>query len=86
MCSFTKLYLKKKNDFFLKPKLPYESHLSRHTSKPKNKIVKIIETSPQSSKTAPKWIKFVKCMMLTNVHWCLVFNSFLMFYPLAKKT
>ena len=47
-------------DFFLKAKLPYESHLSRHTSEPMKKIVKIIETRSQSSKNAPKWIKICK--------------------------
>ena len=47
-------------DFYLKPTLPDESQLSRHTSEPMNKIVKIIETSPQRSKNAPKWIYFCK--------------------------
>ena len=42
------------------PKLPYESHLSGHTSEHMKKIVKIIETRPQSSRNAPKWIKFSK--------------------------
>ena len=41
-------------DFFLKPKLPYESHNSRHASKPLKKIVKILKTGPQSSKNAQK--------------------------------
>ena len=44
-------------DFFLKSILPYESHLSRHTSEPMRKNVKILETRPQSSKNYPKWIK-----------------------------
>ena len=43
--------------FFKKPKLPYVSHLSRHTSEPIRKNVKILETRPQSSKNAPKRIK-----------------------------
>ena len=47
-------------DFFIKPKLPYESHLSRHTSEPRKEILKIIETRPQSSKNAQKWIKICK--------------------------
>ncbi len=46
MFSFTKL----------KSKLPYESNLSRHTSQPIRKNVKILETMPQSSKKAPKVI------------------------------
>ena len=44
-------------DFFLKGKITYESHLSRHTSEPMRKNVKIFETRLQSSKNAPKWIK-----------------------------
>ena len=47
-------------DFFLKPKLPTESHFFRHTSEPMKKIVKIIKTRSQSSKNAPKWIKIGK--------------------------
>ena len=39
-------------------KLPYESYLTSHTSKPLKKIVKIIETTEQGSKNAQKWIKF----------------------------
>ena len=45
---------------FLKPKSPYESHLSRHTSEPMKFFKKIIENRPQSSKNAPKWIKNCK--------------------------
>ena len=42
MCSFTKFSW---NIFFLiKKKLPYDSHLFRHTSEPLKKIVKILET------------------------------------------
>ena len=37
-----------------KPKYPYESHLARHTAEPLKKIVKILETRPQSSKKCPK--------------------------------
>ena len=42
------------------PKLPYESYFSSHTSTPMKKIVKKIETRPQSSKNAPKSIKISK--------------------------
>ena len=47
-------------DFFLKSQLPYESHLSRHTSEPLQKIVKILKTGLQSSKNVPKWTKICK--------------------------
>ena len=43
--------------FFLKPKLPYDSHLSRHTAEPLKKFVKILETRLQSSTNAPKCTK-----------------------------
>ena len=59
--------------FFKLLKLPYESHLSR-----RSKIVKILENRPQSSKNSPK------LMVKTKIHWCLVFNSFFVFYPKAK--
>ena len=39
---------------------PYESHLARHTAEPLKKIVKILETRPQSSKNAQKSIKNCK--------------------------
>ena len=42
-----------------KPKYRYESHLSRHTAEPLKKIVKILETRPQSSKNAQKSIKII---------------------------
>ena len=42
---------------FKQPKLPYESHLSRHTSKTLKKIVKILETRPESSKHSQKWMQ-----------------------------
>ena len=58
---FYKIVVKNKRlIFFLKPKLPNESHLSRHISKPMKKIVKILETRLQSSKNAPKWTKNYK--------------------------
>ena len=47
-------------DFFLSPKLLYESHLSRHASEPLKKIVQILETRPQSSKNAQKFTKICK--------------------------
>ena len=50
-------------DFFKYPKLPYESHLYRHTSETLKKIVKMIETRPQSSKKTPKWQTFVEFIM-----------------------
>ena len=62
-CVLLQNYLKKKKKLFLKPKLPYESHPSRHTSKPLKKIVKILETRLQSNKNAPKWTKIFKFMM-----------------------
>ena len=43
-----------------KPKLPYQSHLSKHTSEHLKKIVKILETMLQSSKNAQNLYKFVK--------------------------
>ena len=54
------LKIKLFNFFSRKPKLLYKSHLSRHTSEPMKKMVIIIETRPQSSKNAPKWIKIGK--------------------------
>ena len=48
------------SDFFKKPTLLYESHLSRHTSQPLKKIVYILETGLQSSKNAQKWTKIWK--------------------------
>ena len=61
MCSFTIFSSKFFLDLFVKsPKSPYESHLSRHTSKSLKKIVNILETRPQSSKNAQKWIKICK--------------------------
>ena len=45
-------------NFFSKlPKLPYESHLSRHTSEPIKKIGNILENRPQSSKNAKQFKK-----------------------------
>jgi len=46
-------------NFEKKPKYPYESHLARHTAEPLKKIVKILETRPQSSKNAQKSIKII---------------------------
>ena len=37
-------------NFFLQPKLLYDSHISRHTSEPINKIVKIIELGRKAAK------------------------------------
>ena len=37
---------------FKQPKSPYESHISRHNSKPLKNIVKVLETMLQSSKNA----------------------------------
>ena len=47
-------------DFLKKPKLPFESNLSRHTSEPLKKIVKILETRLQSIKNAQKRTKNCK--------------------------
>ena len=65
----------------LKPKLPYESHLSRHTSEHLKNIVKILETRLQSSKDAPQWTKICKIHDVDKVHWCLVFKSFFCVLP-----
>ena len=60
-CVLLQKFLKiKLFDFFFKPKLPNESHLSRLTSEPMKKRLKIIETRLQSRKNAPKWIKMSK--------------------------
>ena len=67
--------------FFVKPKLSYESHLSRHTSEPLKKYKKIIEKCPKMPQNGQK---FVKIMMQTKVHWCSVFNSFYLFHRDAK--
>ena len=45
-------------DFCYIAKSPYESHLSRHTFESRKNLVKILETRPQSSKNAKKWIFF----------------------------
>ena len=77
----------KQFDFFLKPKLQYESHLSRHTSEPMKK--KILETRPQSSKNAPKWIlkngkmhDVDKSTLVFNFQWL----SSVLSLTLAQKT
>ena len=51
-------------DFFLKPKLPDKSHLSRHTSKPMKKCKNIRNQAVKQQK-CPKmdFKKMVKCMM-----------------------
>ena len=54
-------------DFFLKPKFPYESHLSMHTSEPLKKIVQILETRLQSCKNSQNGQKIVKLMMYTKL-------------------
>ena len=51
---------KKIFDYFKEPKLPYESHLSRHISEPLRKIVEILETRSQSSKNVQKWINIIQ--------------------------
>ena len=48
--------------------------------KPLEKIGKILETRPQSSKNAHKWIKIRKIHDVDK-HWFLVFNSFFVFNP-----
>ena len=74
-CVLIQNSLKIKIYVFLKPKLPYESHLSRYTSETLKKIVNILETRFQSS----------KFMLKTKVHWCSAFNSFFVFHPEAKQ-
>ena len=61
-CLLLQISLRMKMLKFLKkkPKYPYESHLARHTSEPLEKIVKILETRPQSSKNAQKSVKNCK--------------------------
>ena len=67
-------------------KLPYESHLSRPTSEPPKKIVKILETRLQSSKIAPKWT--TNCKIHDVDKSTVVFGFqylFFGFYPEAKQ-
>ena len=83
-CVLLQNYLKIKM-FFLKPKSPYESHLSRYTSEPlKVFFFLIIENRPQSSKNAQKWITICKIHDVDKSTVVLVFNSFLVFYPWAS--
>ena len=60
MCPFTNFFYFFYLFFNKLRKFPDKSHLSRHTSKPLKKIVKLLETRPQSSKNAPKWTKICK--------------------------
>ena len=61
MCSFTNFSSNKNVCIFgKKPKSPYEVHRSMHTFESLKSIVKILETIPQSSKNAQKWIKIGK--------------------------
>ena len=54
MNSFTKFSQNKNIRFFVKQ---LKLHLSRHTSEPQKKIIKILETRPQSRQNAQKWTK-----------------------------
>ena len=72
-----KLYIFKVISIIIFPNVIYrlnESHLTSHTSDPLKKIVKILETRPQSSKNGQKMMKNLK-----KGHWCLVCNSFFVF-------
>ena len=46
--------------FFIEPKLPYESHVSRHTYEPLKK--KLLKTRPHISKNASK------CTTICKIH------------------
>ena len=48
------------------------------------KLKKYEKRGGKAGKKPQNGQQIVKFMMLTKVHWCLVFNSFFVFYPEAK--
>ena len=81
MSSLTKFPL---NNFFLI--FTYESHLAKNTSEPLEKIVKILETRPQSSEIAKKLIKNRKIHDVDKITPCSVFKVLFVFHPGASTT
>ena len=76
-------------DFFVKkPKSPYESHLSWHTSESLKNIVEILENRPQSSKNDQKSIKICKTHDLDKSTLLFGFQCLfsVAFWSLAQKT
>ena len=61
--------------------MPYESHVSRHTSEPLKKVVKILETRPQSSKSAETLTKNCKIHNVDKSILLFGFQKLFVFHP-----